>query len=99
MILLIFFWRYFFLEKMSNINIPLPIFGADAETAWIFSEDNLLEMRKVAHSCAQDAVTRFIRSVDNGLEPTDSVAPSPGKKAKLDVGEISLAEDMMLQVS
>ena len=79
-------------------NTPLPIFGADAETAWIFSEEKLAEMRTAAHSGAQEAVARFMRSMDSSSEGADSVGPSPGKKAKMNVGEITLAEDLMLQV-
>jgi hypothetical protein len=79
-------------------NTPLPIFGADAETAWIFSEEKLAEMRTAAHSGAQEAVARFMRSMDSSCEGADSVGPSPGKKAKMNVGEITLAEDLMLQV-
>ena len=71
----------------------LPIFGADADGAWLFTEEKLAEMRASAHSSAQESIMRFVRSSDD-----DSVGPSPVKKTKLDIDMITLAEDLILQV-
>ena len=82
----------------SGTETSLPIFGADAEGAWLFSEEKLAEMRAAAHKSATDAISRFMRTSENSIEATGSIAPSPGKKAKKELDEISLAEDLMLQV-
>ena len=84
------------MSKDVENNVSLPIFGADAEDAWLFTEEKLSEMRAAAHKSATDAVARFLKSIEN--ESSDSVAPSPGKKAKKELDLITLAEDLMLQV-
>ena len=84
------------MSKEIENSVSLPIFGADAEDAWLFTEEKLSEMRAAAHKSATDAVARFLKSVEN--ESSDSVAPSPGKKAKKELDLITLAEDLMLQV-
>jgi hypothetical protein len=85
-------------ESTPQENQALPIFGADAEGAWIFTEERLADMRAAAHTCAQETILRFIRSSENGQDGSDSVGPSPVKKSKTEIEMITLAEDLLLQV-
>jgi hypothetical protein len=80
-------------ETAPQENQTLPIFGADADGAWLFSEEKLADMRAAAHTCAQETIMRFVRSSED-----DSVGPSPVKKTKMDIDMITLAEDLVLQV-
>ena len=81
-------------ETAPQENQTLPIFGADADGAWLFTEENLAEIRAAAHTCAKETIMRFVRS----SEGSDSVGPSPVKKTKMDIDMITLAEDLVLQV-
>ena len=81
---------------MADEDVKLFGTFGDTETAWIFTEKQLTEMRTDVHEQAEEAVLRWLRSPDGVDESV--VGPSPGKKAKVDVDVITLAEDLTLQV-
>ena len=77
---------------------PLLTTFGDTESCWLFSSEALSELHAKAHAASAEAVQRSFGSshADSGQS---TVEPSPGKKPRIDLEIVTLAEDKTLQVA